>query len=311
VLLVLVDENLAHFYALTTKPSTAVRELRMCLKLGTTSDDKGPEVLKLAPGSGGMTHETWVNLEQRFKIELGFLTYWTVEVQIDPGEQLKLQARVDLLEAEQNRFIYKPLDRILDKIPPGTVLLMKNHPGSSTLGAPVVILENAYPRFRFLRIKEKKNKSIWDEPLPECGIRSGQKGLTISRELSYGHNGTPVMLLTAESPDLRKPSYVEIARKAKWGSVQQFGTWCVPPVQLQPHSMNVMLDYIANLPKPAPCFPRHNPGQHFPEATLATFLPGNGSSSPSGMVVGESSTGLSSNGTLITSHATRCLKLTE
>jgi hypothetical protein len=252
VLVVLVDDYFAHFYALTRKPPTAVRELSMCLRFGTTSDEEGPEVLKLAPGSSSMTYETWVNLEQRFKIELGILTHWIVEVKIDPGERFKLQARVDLLEAEQNRFIYKPLDRILDKIAPGTVLLLKNHPGASTLGAPVVILENQFPRFRFLRIKEKKKNSIWDEPLSEYGARSRRMGLTISRESCHGHDGTPVMLLTAISPDLREPSYVEMARKAKWGSVSQFTTWCIPPIQLQPHSMKIMLDYITNLPEPAP-----------------------------------------------------------
>jgi hypothetical protein len=311
VLVVMVDENFAHFYALTTKPPAAVRELSMCLRLGTTSNDEGPGVLKLAPGSGSMTHETWVNLEQRFKIELGILTHWTVEVQIDPGERLKLQARVDLLEAEQNRFIYKPLDRILNKIPPGTVLLMKNHLGSSTLGAPVVILENAYPRFRFLRIKEKKKSPIWDEPLSEYSVRSRKMCLTISRESSYGHDGTPVLLLTADSPDLREPSYVEMARKAKWGSVQQFGTWCVPPIQLRPHSMNVMLDYIAKLPEPAPRFLRHNPGQLFPEANLVGFLSGNGSCSSNSMVAGADPTCTGLNSMFIPSHATRCLELTE
>jgi hypothetical protein len=299
VLVVLVDDNFAHFYALTRKPPTAVRELSMCLRFGTTSNDEGPEVLKLAPGSSGMTHETWVNLEQRFKIELGILTHWIVEVKIDPCERFKLQARVDLLEAEQNRFIYKPLDRILDKIAPGTVLLLKNHPGASTLGAPVVILENQFPRFRFLRIKEKKKNSIWDEPLSEYGARSRRMGLTISREFCHGHDGTPVMLLTANSPDLREPSYVEMARKAKWGSVSQFTTWCIPPIQLQSHSMKIMLDYITNLPEPAPRFLQHTSE----ELDLGLYMGGNpcetGQLLPRDMITGVIPASMGPNGVFI------------
>ncbi|KAF2801123.1 hypothetical protein K505DRAFT_194055, partial [Melanomma pulvis-pyrius CBS 109.77] len=206
VLVVLADEIYAHFYALTRIPPVAVRDLKMCLRMGRTSVDEGPDVLKLAKDSGPMAHETWVNLEQRFKMEQHYLMDWSVDVRVDPVERFKLLDRVDWLEAEQNRYIYKPLPRDLRALIPGTVLMLKNPRGSATLGAPVVILENQFPRFRFLRIKEVGNNPMWDEPLSERFSRSRRNCLVIERNPRPGHDGTPVMLLTAESPDLREPS---------------------------------------------------------------------------------------------------------
>ena len=259
VLVVLVDYTYAHFYALTRVPPTAIRDLKMCLRIGATSEDEGSDVLRLEKGSGPMTHETWVNLEQRFKIEKAYLTHWSVEVKIDPIERHKLETRVEWLESEQNRFIYKPLSRDLSGIQPGMVLMLKNPPGSSTLGAPVLIIANSFPRFRFLRVKQMSNSAIWDEPLVEDFSHARRNCLAIVRNPRPGHDGTPVMLLTPNSPELREPSYIEMSRKPKWGSAMQFLTWCWPPIQLQPWSMKLLFDYMSH---------------HFHPTVNATYSPG-------------------------------------
>jgi hypothetical protein len=81
------------------------------------------------------------------------LKNWAADVRIDTNDLWKLWSRVQELEAEQNRFIYKPLPRDMSLLRPGTVVMLLNNAHSSTLGAPVLMLENQYPRFRYLRVK--------------------------------------------------------------------------------------------------------------------------------------------------------------
>jgi hypothetical protein len=131
----------------------AIGELNMCLRMGKTTAGEGPGTLKLVHGCPPLKTESWINLEQRFHIEWHNLDEWAVDIRVEIKDLWKLWKRIQELEAEQNRYIYKPLPRDMNLLPPGTVVMLCNDHTSATLGAPVVILENRYPLFRFLRIK--------------------------------------------------------------------------------------------------------------------------------------------------------------
>ncbi|KAF2662347.1 hypothetical protein K491DRAFT_573079, partial [Lophiostoma macrostomum CBS 122681] len=206
VLVVSVDSVYAHFYALTRNPPVAIADLKMCLRLGNTQQEDDPEVLALAEGSCRMQNETWVNLEQRFKIEIEHLQPWSLDVTIAASEKAKLMRKIDWLEAEQNRFIYKPLPRDLSSALPGTVVMLPNPPGSNTLGAPVLILENQYPRMRFLRIKLLHNSPLFRQPFDPVHAKARANCLVIEKQLRPGHDGTYVMLLQPWSPEMREKS---------------------------------------------------------------------------------------------------------
>jgi hypothetical protein len=233
----------------------------MCLRLGNTYQDEGSEVLALAEGSCRMQNETWVNLEQRFKIEVEHLQPWSVDVTIAPFEKGKLMRKIDWLEAEQNRFIYKPLPRDLSSALPGTVVMLPNPPGSNTLGAPVLILENQYPKMRFLRIKLLYNSPLFREPLDPAHAKARANCLVIEKQLRPGHEGTYVMLLQPWSPEMREKSYIEVCKKPKTGWLSKCQTWCYPSIQIQPWSVKLLLEHIAKMPATYPyaCQPMWTP----------------------------------------------------
>ncbi|KAF2256653.1 hypothetical protein BU26DRAFT_404715, partial [Trematosphaeria pertusa] len=191
-----------HFYAMTRIPPVAIWDLGMCLRLGNTMADEGDLVLKLAKGSRHMQHQTWVNLEQRFYIEWQHLDHWACDVCIDPEEFIKLNKKVAELEAQQNRFIYKPLRRDLSHVELGSVVMLPNPSTSQTLGAPALVLQNHYPHFRFLRIKAILDNSL-QEGSSNRKAHNRSHCLEISRYPKAGHHGAPVLLLELDSPDMR------------------------------------------------------------------------------------------------------------
>ncbi|KAF2178092.1 hypothetical protein K469DRAFT_695731 [Zopfia rhizophila CBS 207.26] len=200
VLVVRVDDTYVYFYALTRVPPNAVADLNMCLRIDNTTEDEGLRA----------------NLEQRFRIELPHLARWGVDVSVAESEKHKLQRHLDWLESQQNRFIYKPLPRDLSPARVGAIVMLPNPLGSSTLGAPVVVIQNDYPHFWFLRIKAIAESQAFDEPRTEQYVRVRRNCLAISGELRVGHDGTPVMLLENHSPGLPEKSYIEISRRPKW-----------------------------------------------------------------------------------------------
>jgi hypothetical protein len=70
VLVIGVEDSFAYFYALTKAPPVAIREMSMCLRVSESTVDEGLYTLRLAYGSPRMQTETWMNLEQRFYIEV-------------------------------------------------------------------------------------------------------------------------------------------------------------------------------------------------------------------------------------------------
>jgi hypothetical protein len=70
VLVIGVEDSFAYFYALTKAPPVAIREMSMCLRVSESTVDEGLYTLRLADGSPRMQTETWMNLEQRFYIEV-------------------------------------------------------------------------------------------------------------------------------------------------------------------------------------------------------------------------------------------------
>lgn len=241
--------GITHFYALTRAPPQAIGQLSMCLRIGTAATDAGPGVLKLASGSAPMRKETWVNLERRFSIEWENLESWAGNVAVDAHDLWKLWRRVAELEADQNRYLYKPLPRDMRNLPPGIIVLLPNEVGASTLGAPVLLVENAYPRFRFLRVKILEENGYFN---PATWTRTRRKHvqprhmcLEISPRPKMGHDGTPVMLLEPESPAMRQPSYVEVFAQARVGNLDECKTWCWPPVLIRQQSMLILHKYMA------------------------------------------------------------------
>jgi hypothetical protein len=210
VLVVGADGEIVQFYAMTKEPPRAIRDLDIALRIGAIHEDEGLNILRLASDSDIMLQQTWVNLEQRFFIEWENLDKWAVHVRVHQDDFYKITRRVFELEADQNRFIYKPLLRDMSIIQPGTVIMMPNTPNSSTLGAPIVVIENNYPNFCFLRVKRFEDNVHFK---PESRKRSGSsraRSLAISKFSSIGHDGTPVLFLDENSPEVREKSYVEL-----------------------------------------------------------------------------------------------------
>ncbi|CAO2658753.1 Nn.00g064760.m01.CDS01 [Neocucurbitaria sp. VM-36] len=239
-----VEHDIAYFYALTSAPPHAISQLNMCLRVGTTTINEGISVLKLADGSVRMQTETWVNLEQRFYIEWKNLDHWAIDVCVDLDDTWKIWRRVQELEADQNRFIYKPLPRDMSVLQPGTVIMLRNRAWSSTLGAPVLILENEYPRFRFLRIKKMDENAHFNSAAKRKTENTYATCLEISRFPKEGHDRTPVMLLEADSPDMREPSYVEVRVRAKMALLDLCESWCWPPVKFRLQSMELLREHM-------------------------------------------------------------------
>ncbi|KAF2833675.1 hypothetical protein CC86DRAFT_271892, partial [Ophiobolus disseminans] len=202
------DSGLIYFYACTKERPNVIRALDMALRIGTSSVNDGPGVLRLAPDSNAMAMETWVNLEQRYWTHFSDLQSWDIDVRIDPNDLGKLDSRITELEADQNRFIYKPLPRPMTTMEPGTVLMLLKEPSSPTRGTPVLILENTYPNFRFLPIKRLEDNINFAITTKTQRYSTAPRTLclAISKEPKVGHDGTPVVLLEPDSPELRGDS---------------------------------------------------------------------------------------------------------
>ncbi|KAF2692178.1 hypothetical protein K458DRAFT_326082, partial [Lentithecium fluviatile CBS 122367] len=233
------DRGLVHFYALTRSPPDAIRDLGIYLRFGTTTMDEGQDTLKLAPGSERMQQVTFANMEQLFCVEYQFLDYWRANVSIDVSEWPKIERKVNWLEAEQNRYIYKPLSRDMKDVVPGVILMLPNPPESSTLGAPILVLEVNYPHFRFLRVKEVNGKGNVDVTDKSRGTRS----LCIRLCRYPDQDGDPVLLFEPDSPAMRNLSYLECSKKLRWVHFDHVKTWSYPHVRIQPASMAWLLDH--------------------------------------------------------------------
>jgi hypothetical protein len=270
VLIFEVGGNFVGFYALTTEPPRAIRELNMSLRLGENDKDIGSTVLTPAAGSDMMLQPTWVNLEQRFYIEWENLDTWARRVHVDPIELNKITKRIVELEAAQNRFIYKPLPREMSTMQPGMIIMLPNAVGGSTFGAPVLIVQNNYPNLHFLRVKRFIDNKYFnpESKRPVCSPRL--QSLEISKTPKVGHDGTPVLVLTPESPEMRETSYVEVVLPVKFCNINRCKTWCWPPVQLDMSSMGVLYNYIANvstrtrLPPTPGAMMQHHSGPVYP-----------------------------------------------
>lgn len=254
----LVQDKWAVFYALSSKPPRAIEELKMFLTMGTTSEEKGPSTLSLARDSPSMSGRTIINLEQLYRIEKGYLCDWSVDVRIAPCELVKINTRVHQLEAEQNRFIYKPIGRDLSSAGPGTVLMLPNYNGASTFGGPVLVVQNDGSRIRYLRIKRVQDNQALQQPLNPTTAYQRSKCLLMKKELCYGHDRTPVLLFKQGSPEMREPSYVEVTKKMPSRALDDMKTWCFPHVQLAHHSVKVLFQYISNFQESRFVALRHN-----------------------------------------------------
>jgi hypothetical protein len=240
------NEKEANFYSLTKEPPKAIKELRMCLRIGEHPMDKGGDVLALASGSDTMNMTTWVNLEQRFSIEWYNLDAWLADVRVQLNElDLKLWSRVNELEADQNRYLYKPLPRDMAKLVPGSIVMLLNDESkSSTLGAPVLILENWFPKFLYLRVKEINENIYFNPNAKKRNCIRRDMCLQLSKEEGEGHDGTPLLATTPGSPATREPSYVEVLPAAKVGHLDWCKTWCFPPIVLTKDSLRVLREYM-------------------------------------------------------------------
>jgi hypothetical protein len=251
VLVVSSDTERTYFYALTRTPPAPILDLRMCLHLGPHHvEDSGPDVLELAPESSPMCYPSWVNLEQKFTIETVILHHWVAHVRVEPGELVKLHNRIEELEALQNRFIYKPLVRDLRGIPVGTVLMVNNdRTNSGTFGAPILVVENIYPRLRFFRVKIVSQNPALEQPLDESTTWVHRRWLCllIGKDGDMGHDGSPVLLVRDGCQNMREKSYVELAGGPKTVSSDQVSTWCWPPIILREESMQALYAWCAGL----------------------------------------------------------------
>lgn len=101
---------------------------------------------------------------------------------------------------------------------------MRNELSGSTQGAPVLMLENIYPQFRYLQIQEHVDKPYFNPACTRHKSRSRphQQRFEVSKTQTSGHKGTLVMIPEHNLPHMRSRSYVE-AIPAK--------TWCWPPCQ--------------------------------------------------------------------------------
>ncbi|KAF1921777.1 hypothetical protein BDU57DRAFT_61988 [Ampelomyces quisqualis] len=242
-----VEGDFAHLYAMTKIPPRAIRELNMALLLGSSTEDIGSNVLRLAPGSELMMQESWINLEQRFCIEWKNLDDWAAHVQADQFDLGKLFRRVAQLEADQNRYIYKPLPRDMSIMQPGMILMLPNAPNTATFGAPVIVIKNKYPSFQYLRVKRFEDNIHFN---PQAKRHRGSipaLSLRISKSPAAGHSGTPVMLLEHHSPAMREESYIEVQARPVSGQLDECRTWCWPPVKVCEQSMRVLCEYMARV----------------------------------------------------------------
>jgi hypothetical protein len=242
-----VEGDIVNFYAMTREPPTAIRELNMAMRLGTSSADAGSGVLRLALGSNTMLQETWINLEQRFFIEWKNIDEWAVDVQVDHSQFDKITRRVNELEADQNRYIYKPLLRTMSTMLPGMIVMLPNHAGAATFGAPIVIIENNYPLFHYLRVKRFEDNINFNPHAKRGKGSSPRMSLAITRQFFIGHDNTPVLILEDGSPEMREESYVEVHGRPQTGRLDTCKTWCWPAVRINDTSMMILRKYMAKV----------------------------------------------------------------
>ena len=241
------------FYAMTKRPTDAIIELGMAMQLEhfSTDDTSSSNILKLANGSAKMTVQSWINLGQLFKMEREHLGHWGASVWIAPGESAKLCARIAFLEKQQNRFLYRPVMRDMRNIEPGTIVMMYNEPNATTIGAPAIVLDNHYPTYSFMRVKDISKNRNFIEPLSEYTVKNRMKFLKVTKDPEEkGHDGTPTLLLEDDSPALREVSAVEVYKKTQWQRFDRTATWCVPPVKLTVQSVQMLKNYCVELHRP-------------------------------------------------------------
>jgi hypothetical protein len=276
VLVISVDPNqgIVHFYALTSNPPDAIRDLGMYLRFGTTTEDEGEDVLRLAEDSDRMPQVTFANMEQQFRVEYQYLDYWRGNVAIDPNEWAKIERKINLLEAEQNRYIYKPIQRDMKDVEPGTILMLPNPASASTLGAPILVIDVAYPYFRYLRVKEITKSEITTGKFTEGGITQEEvakdtmeaaekskavRALCLRMCRSRDPADEPVLLFAPDSREMRNASYLECSRKERWVHCDNLKTWSYPHVRISWRSMNWLKEYLAKLPEPQKSAPAAPP----------------------------------------------------
>ncbi|RMZ66174.1 hypothetical protein GMOD_00005251 [Pyrenophora seminiperda CCB06] len=162
IIVIGVEEDIAFFNCATTSRANAIKDLDMGLRVGTTPTNQGRMALRLNEGSSTFSRETWINLDQRYHIEWYNLREWDNDIRVRPDEiQDKLETRVRELEADQIRYIYKPLPRDLASLRPGTVIMLLNSLKSKTVGAPVLIVAQ-HSQCHYLRIKEFKGNKYFN-----------------------------------------------------------------------------------------------------------------------------------------------------
>jgi len=127
---------------------------------------------------------------------------------------------------------------------PGTVVMLYNDTNSSTLGAPVLIMENQHPRFRFLCIKLFSENMHFNPDAKRKHVQPRHLCLEVTKRLKIGHENTPVMLLEPNSPEMREPSYVEAFPSTRLGNLDLCRTWCWSPVVIRRESMQVLRQYM-------------------------------------------------------------------
>lgn len=124
-----------------------------------------------------------------------------------------------------------------------------NPPGSSTLGAPILILVNDFPSFRFLRVKLQADNASFSLPGRHKYEIDQQYCLKLSRHAEDSPDYKPVLLFEQGSPELREASFVEATREVKTATADRLKTWCVPPVKVDTDSMARLWQYMERLPR--------------------------------------------------------------
>ena len=165
-----------------------------------------------------------------------------------------------------------------------TISSLRSNPvNSGTLGAPILILTNEYPRFRYLHIKLQVDNATFG-----LGGLSKYKiaqlyCLKLSSNLEDdGDDDKPALLFEPTSPELREPSYVEITTEVRLVSADRLKSWCVPPVNIQQGSMVKLWAYMKKLPQLRRPTPPRYPGSPASPVFTATGHSIAGSLSPYG-----------------------------
>lgn len=240
-----VTDDYVYFYTTTTKSKENTSNTDPSLLAGTSSGDAGPNMLRLAVGSGRMPETTRMNLEQRYITVARESDYCSHEIQIDLNDLHKLDNRITKLEARQNRQIYVPLGRDLEAVQPGTVLMLPSTSNDKG-GKPVLVIENKSYALRYLPIKPFEKNIIFNRN----GFRGAPRKLCLAmlKEPKRGHDGTPVLSTEPDYPTMDKPSYVEVQVWAPMTcKIIDLQTYYWPPVKISTSSMAELHEYMVDL----------------------------------------------------------------